>query len=322
LTVAVKKIIAPIADVIRRTRKENTIGNIRPEGNMKVQVPAKLTVYDPTDIARTTIRETTEENAHNGFIKGPVSLTVKDPEDVMRTTLKEINIHNQAPYINCKPQQPTSLRVYDPDDIAKTTIKELTEDANHMGFIQYREGLNPGAYSTTRVEMRPTHKQFNSNYYYTGTPSGDVGIGGGRGYLASRYKARNTIKQFLSDYEYTGSAGFYQPRQESYSAAYNAHLNPNKETISQGRAPTDTREKLTAGGDLVNLGFKKLETDRVNIREPSETFVFQAPPQKNNCGLTTVKQNLPEDVQRSRIDPDILNAFRSNPYSQSLASAV
>ena len=323
LTSNVKKLITPVVDVIRRTRKENFIGNIRPDGNMKAQIPSKLTVYDPNDVARTTIKETTEENAHSGFLKGPVSNTVKDPEDVARTTIKELSIHNTAPYINCKPQQPTSLRVYDPDDVARTTLKEMTEDANHTGFIQYRDGLHAGAYTSTRVDMRPTHKQFNSNYYYTGVPSAEVGKGGGRGYLAARYKAKNTIKQFLSDYEYSGGAGFYQPKQVSYSASYNAHLNPNKETISQGRAPTEVREKLAAGGDLVNLAYnRKIEGDRVNIREPSETFVFQAPPQKNMCGLTTVKQNLPEDVQRSRLDGDLLNAFRENPYTQSLNSAA
>lgn len=355
LTSNVKKLITPVVDVIRRTRKENFIGNIRPDGNMKAQIPSKLTVhdpndvarttvkettednshigfmkgrtaltvYDPNDVARTTIKETTEENAHSGFLKGPVSNTVKDPEDVARTTLKELNIHNTAPYINCKPQQPTSLRVYDPDDVARTTLKEMTEDANHMGFVQYRDGLHAGAYTSTRVDMRPTHKQFNTNYYYTGVPSAEVGKGGGRGYLAARYKAKNTIKQFLSDYEYSGGAGFYQPKQVSYSSAYNAHLNPNKETISQGRAPTEVREKLTAGGDMVNLAYnRKIEADRVNIREPAETFVFQAPPQKNMCGMTTVKQNLPEDVQRSRLDPDLLNAYRENPYTQSLSSAA
>ena len=67
---------------------------------------------------------------------------------------------------------------------------------------------------------------------------------------------------------------------------------------------------------------KKLETDRVNIREPAETAVFQAPPQKNNCGMTTIKQKLPEDVQRSRIAPDLLDAFKENPYTQSLQSAM
>jgi len=386
LTSNVKKLIAPFTDLFRKTRKENVIGNIRPEGNMGVQMPAKLTVHDPNDVARTTRKELNIHNEHDGFVSGPNKLTVHDPEDVARTTrkelnihnehdgfvsgpnkltvhdpeditrttrkelnihnehdgflrgpeksqawdpndiarttIKEMNIHNKAPYINLAPQQPNSLRVYDPEDIARTTIKELTEDNNHRGFVQMPDEYIPGGYISTNVTMRNTHKQFTSDYYYTGTPDGEVGKGGGRGYLASNYKARNTHKQFISDYEYSGSAGFYQPGQRSYSAEYAQRLNPNKEEVAMGRAPTQTGVKLNAGGDMVNIKFDKLESDQINIREPAETFVYSAPPQKNFCGMTTVKQSLPEQVQRARLDPDILDAYRSNPYTQSLQSAA
>jgi len=354
ITSNVKKLVTPLTDLFRKTRKENMIGNIRPDGNMNAQMPSKLTIHDPEDIARTTIKEQTihnnhegffkgpeaikvwdpedvarttikEQNIHNnheGFLKGPEANQVWDPEDVARTTIKEQNIHNKAPYANMKPQQPTSLRVYDPEDIARTTLKEMTEDNNHMGFMEAVDYTRPGGYISTNVSMRNTHKQFISDYYYSGHADGEVGKGNGRGYMAARYSAKNTDKQFLSDYEYTGIASGYKKREKSYGAEYNAILNPNKEIISQGREPTQNKEKLGAGGDLVNIHHKKLETDRINIREPSETSVYQAPPQKNNCGLTTIKQKLPEDVQRSRIEPDLLNAFRENPYTQSLMTAV
>jgi len=350
----VKKLIAPLSDLFRRTRKENVIGNIRPEGNMSAQMPSKLTIYDPEDIARTTRKELNIHNEHEGFLSGPEKPTIYDPEDIARTTrkeqnihnehegflkgpgkgkaydpediarttVKELNIHNNTPYINLRPQQPNSLRIYDPEDIARTTMKELTEDKNHMGFMQYPDGTAPGGYLSTNVSMRNTHKQFTSDYYYTGIPDGEVGKGSGRGYLAASYKARNTNKQFTSDYEYTGSAGFYQGRASSYGSAYNARLNPNKEEISRGREPTQSKEKLTVGGDFVNISHKKLDADRINIREPAETFVYTAPPQKNMCGMTMTRQTLPEDTQRSRIDPDILTAFRENPYTQSLTSSA
>jgi hypothetical protein len=318
----VKKLITPITDLFRRTRKENFIGNIRPEGNMNAQMPSKLTIHDPEDIARTTIKEQTIHNSHEGFIKGPEATQVWDPEDVARTTIKEQNIHNKSPYMNMKPQQPSSLRVYDPEDIARTTLKEMTEDNNHMGFFESIDYTKPGGYVSTNVSMRNTHKQFISDYYYTGHADGEVGKGNGKGYLSARYKAKNTHKQFISDYEYSGIAGGYKKKEKSYGAEYNARLNPNKEIISQGRKPTQEGQKFNSGGDLLNIQHKKLETDRINIREPAETSVYQAPPQKNSCGMTTIKQKLPEDVQRSRIDPDLLNAHRENPYTQSLQSSV
>lgn len=322
LTTTVKKIITPLTDLFRRTRKENFIGNMRPDGNMNAQMPSKITIYDPNDVARTTIKETNIHNNHEGFIKGEIKNQAHDPNDVARTTIKEMNIHNKAPHINMAPQQPRKLRVYDPEDIAKTTIKETTEDKNHVGFISRVENLNPGGYTSTNVSMKNTHKQFLTNYYYTGIADGEVGTGNGRGYLAASYEARNTHKQFLSDYEYAGHAKDSVEKSMSYADKYNARLNPNKEVISLGRAPTQNSVKVMAGQDHVNINHKKLESDQINIREPSESKVYDAPPQKNYCGLTSIKDKLPEDVQRDRINPDYLNAFRNNPYTQSLASAV
>ena len=44
---------------MKKTRKENIIGNPNPDGYMSVNVPNKQTIYDPNDIAKTTIKETT-----------------------------------------------------------------------------------------------------------------------------------------------------------------------------------------------------------------------------------------------------------------------
>ena len=322
LTSEVKKLIIPLQDKAKKTKKENFIGNIRPEGNMKAAMPPKITVKDPDDIARTTIKETTIHNTHDGFLSGNKKQIVYDPSDVARTTIKETNIHNNAPYINMAPQQPTNLRVYDPDDVPMTTMKETSIHNDHYGFIENSNLLNPGAYTTSNYRMRNTNKQFTSDYEYKGVANGDVETGGGRGYLTSRYKAKNTHKQFLSNHEYKGHAGFHTEKPKSYSDMYNARTNPNKEEISVGRSPTKQGTKVSVGEDLVNVQFKKLETDRINVREPAETAVYQSPPQTNRCGLTTMKDKLPENTQRNRINTDILSAFNQNPYTQSLASAV
>lgn len=99
-------------------------------------------------------------------------------------------------------------------------------------------------------------------------------------------------------------------------------MNPNKEEIALGREPTQESVKLSAGGDFYNIEHRRVESDQINIREPAETFIYSAAPQKNNCGLTKVKSKLPEDTNRERINPEILNAFRENPYTQSLASSA
>ncbi len=320
LTSEIKKIIAPITDIFRKTRKQNTIGNKRPEGNMKADLPSKPTVYDSDDIARTTIKETTIHNDHIGNVGiAEIKNQAFNYDDIAKTTIKETSIHN-SPSTNMTPQQPKSVHVYDPEDVPDTTLKEILHDSN-MGNIESPNVSKTGAYLTNNIKMKNTNKQFTSDHEYIGSADGDVGRGGGRGYLVNRYKAKNTHKQFLSNNEYSGNAESRDKRPMSYSSKYNARLNYTKEKIAKGRPPTKQSVKLNAGEDLVNVQFKKLESDRINIREPSEQRVFQTPPTKNDCGLTITKEKLAEDVQRSRIDPSLLRAYRENPYTQSLSSA-
>ena len=386
LSTSVKKLITPIVDFFRRTRKENFIGNIRPDGNMNARMPSKQTIYDPNDTARTTIKEQTEDNEYQGSLKGNNKQTINDPNDtakttikeqtedneyqgtltgnnkltvndpndiarttikeqfidndylgqyggakqgkvydpndIARTTIKEQNIHNNAPYINMNPQQPRSTRIYDPDDITRTTMKEVTIDNEHIGFVSSQQTYKSGGYTSTSVDMKNTNRQFITDWYYQGIADGEVGTGGGRGYLATHYDAKNTNRQFLNDWEWEGPAKAYYNSPSSYTSMYNAHMNPNREEIALGREPTQESVKLNAGGDFVNVEHRRIEGDQINIREPTETFVYGAPPQKNNCGLTRTKSKLPEDTQRSRINPEILNAFKENPYTQSLSSAA
>jgi len=321
LTLTVKKLITPIVDFFRRTRKENFIGNMRPDGNMSAAMPSKQTVYDPNDIMRTTLKEQNIDNDYIGQLKGPNQNTVYDPNDIARTTIKEQNIHNNAPYINMNPQQPRSVRVYDPEDIAKTTLKEVTIDNDYLGQVSNQQSLKAGGYISTSVDMKNTNRQFLTDWYYQGIADGETGTGPGRGYLAARYEAKNTNRQFLNDWEWEGPAKSIVNNPQSYDDMYNARMNPNREEIALGREPTQESVKLMSGMDTINIEHRRIEGDQINIREPAETFIYNAPPQKNNCGLTRVKSKLPEDTIRSRINPDILDAYKENPYTQSLSSS-
>jgi len=131
---AVKAIISPLQDKMKRTKKQNIEGNPNPNGYMAPNIPNKLTSYDPNDVAKTTIKETTEINNHSGSIDaGPIKLTVYDPNDIARTTIKETTETNN--HTGSIDAGPIKLTVYDPNDIAKTTIKETTEINNHTGSI-------------------------------------------------------------------------------------------------------------------------------------------------------------------------------------------
>lgn len=58
---SVSAAIAPVMDVIRPSRKENTIGTLRPYQNAGARV-SETYVYDPKNKAQTTHRETTEKS--------------------------------------------------------------------------------------------------------------------------------------------------------------------------------------------------------------------------------------------------------------------
>ena len=80
-------------DESRPTRRGETIGNIQQSGNATgyaSSAPA-ITVWDPSDIARTTVREGTIHNDRFGIMAiadGPTRLTAYDPDDIARPTQK------------------------------------------------------------------------------------------------------------------------------------------------------------------------------------------------------------------------------------------
>jgi hypothetical protein len=318
----VQSIVMPVLDMLRETRKENFVGNNRPEGNMSAAMPKKLTVYDPNDILRTTIKETTIDNGHMGF-HGPTTgakLSVYDPNDVLRTTIKETNIENAAPHINLATTGPKALTVYDPDDVMRTTVKETTIDNDYLGQIQGVERRNEG-YVLANMLPRNTQKQFLSDNYYQGHADAQSGTGNGRGYLVNKYEAKATQKQFISDYYYQGHASHATTSAPtSYASGYNARITSKKDKLSVGRSPTDSNVKMAVGKDMINHQNKKIEADVINVREPYEDKLYSIPPQQNQCGVTVVKDRLSEDVNRERINPDNLKAFKENPYTQSLNS--
>ena len=58
---AMGAVVAPLLDMLRPSRRENTIGNLRPYENASSKVPLSY-IFNPADRAATTIRETTENS--------------------------------------------------------------------------------------------------------------------------------------------------------------------------------------------------------------------------------------------------------------------
>ena len=321
LTSAVKALSAPLLDVFKFSKKEYTVDNKNQTGNIERGV-RKQTIYDPNDVARTTLKEQLIHDASTGTNtpQQPSKLTVYDPEDIARTTMREI-IDPMDTELNMK-RAAYKQTIYDPEDVAKTTIKEQTIDEKRSGNLNRLEDVGPGAYVSTEYDAKNTHKQFTSdnNYYGSGY------VKQKEAFNASEHEVKDTQKQFISDNDYTGIAGpGDNDKAMSYEDMYNACISDVKEMVLEGREPTKSSTKMAQGGDSINIEVLKRERDRESKRlHNNQNKVYQDTPSNsklnNQCKLTGNKDTLKQNIQLERTESEILNSFNKNPYTQPLDS--
>ena len=103
---------------------------------------------------------------------------------------------------------------------------------------------------------------------------------------------------------------------QNYDYVYNQRNNVNK----------DTTNRLNHGNaknfnNYENINIKTNECDRNNNRMWVPTDAPKIPQSSNYYGnLNTMPQQYDENTINQRMAPDILTAFKNNPYTQSLSS--
>jgi hypothetical protein len=129
-----------------------------------------------------------------------------------------------------------------------------------------------------------------------------------------------TSKKETVLFEHTGNAQGSTLQGMAQDQYLRAELNPNKEEISRGRPPTFESVKLANGVDSINMDIHKIENDYFNHRINGVTHVFQEIPTDNTCKFTRDKDTLNNDTISNRIEGDLLDPFKHNPYTHSLHS--
>lgn len=331
-------------DVARTTIKETSIHNEH-TGQINSGV-RKGVVYDPNDVARTTIKETSIHNEYSSNIqnmnRGNV---VYDPDNVARTTIKETNIHNKHSG-NLGKNAPSRGVVYDPSNIPKTTVKETTIMNKRKANMRNRPGTytksgdkakttikqttllenavgqaamtRNDAYLSTDVNVPDTIRQHTS-VQYIGDPTGSK-LGA---YEVTDVDAPNTMRQFTSDIEYFGTAGEVNPSPMSYEDIYNAEIKALRGTTDKGYTPNPGGVNEVVDANTLNVTTKKIgdiQNDYINERGVQATKVYNSIPQMNHLNVTQDKNTVPNEGLADRINPDLLDAFKSNPYTQNLNS--
>ena len=99
---------------------------------------------------------------------------------------------------------------------------------------------------------------------------------------------------------------------------YNASLNSNKQHIAKGRKPMGRNVKLVNGKDKLAVLHKK-QMSAVNAERVEKGLVYSVPP-TNDKKVYNLKVGLSNEINDDRIDPNLLEAYRNNPYTHSLHS--
>jgi hypothetical protein len=309
----------PLQDTARSTRAELLVDNIRGAGNFTAMgggLPSKMTTYDPNDVAKTTIKETTIDNDWLGTaapVGAQPKMKVYDPNDTARVTTKETTIDNDWMGGAAPTSAQPKMTVYDPNDVARTTIKETTIDNDWIGAAT---GANQAQKLTVydpddiaRVTGRNTLAAWDV-YRNFGTQVPEKAT------IRVQDGVRSTTKASISAKSaYTGIAVSDAKQESSRVAATNMRHYAQRENISKGRAPTNSGTKIFNGENYVKMQYKKIVSDSINDRTPVYDRVSSEIPGAEVIGIQRPRATLKLDVDASRNQPEIITALDSNPYT-------
>ena len=173
-------------------------------------------------------------------------------------------------------------QIFNPADRTKTTIREMTEAELDCNHMNV-QSQNANAYLVS--EHQPVNLQRDTtNISHTGT---------------------------------AGSSGFTATK--SYEAEYKQRNNVNKTQVNR---PNQGGTQMFNQND--NITISKRDGDRDNNRwwVPSSggTAGITARATNDNIGRVKVSESYDQNINTDRIAPELLSAFKTNPYTQSLSS--
>ena len=214
-------------------------------------------------------------------------------------------------------QEMTSAFIYDPLDIPKTTIKEL--DVTKTTLLNAYMNQN-SAYQVTDVQATNTSRQFSGSTNYIGGSDRQTNSAGA--YNSTEYMDIPTQRQSISHTNYSGTAkvasGGKPVSIENYQ---NAEITAKHEELLEGRDPTLSGQKVFVGKEsVVSMEHSKTEVEDSRVNATTRTNTIYQPMTEDAFTKVPV-ENKVEAIQQ-RNEPDILTAFKENPYTQSLNSVA
>jgi hypothetical protein len=136
------------------------------------------------------------------------------------------------------------------------------------------------------------------------------------GYLVNEHQPIANQRDTLNHDHLMGVSSKYGNRQ--YDSAYRQNTNDVKETTIVNRTNLGNAKHFNP---QMNVSISKLESDRLNNRVNAPQSVIANGPSMQTHGLLNAPQYY-EQPRNDRISPDLLTAFKQNPYTHSLSSVA
>ena len=250
-------------------------------------------------------RDVTSERTYEGNLLSNVpDLTVQLQDDIKRT-VKETTLDPANPdgFFSMEEKRPEERL----KDLPKTTVNE-TVNYEHNGIVSGPEGQTDND-QYSRADLKVCN-----HFEYTGNARGSTLE------TTNQDQYSRADLKVCNHFEYTGNAQGSTVQEMAQDQYYRADLNINKEIIAQGREPTRESTKLVNGGDIMNVDIKKIESDYFTHHQTGVDRVYQVIPQDQPCEYTRDKDTLDNDKLAYRIEGDLLDPFKHNPYTHSLHS--
>ena len=173
-----KAMVLPIMDVLRPSKKQNVIGNMRPTGNASGKYGVgNNTVWNPADKARTTIKEQTIKNDYitqGGTNYNGAHITAK------HTPVNQNRDSTTVPYTGSSSAAMQNARVYNAEYNA-----ELNPNKEQISKVNRFNQGNGALFSATQNVCNLANKasmpdQLNPNFTKRNANAGNIGAMSGR----------------------------------------------------------------------------------------------------------------------------------------------
>jgi hypothetical protein len=217
-------------------------------------------------------------------ISSIVKATISPIIDTLRPTKKYNTIGNSRGPGNAGTSVPTGT-VFNPADRTRTTIREMTEHGTGHQFVGnqsiLKNRVESGYITNENIPVLQQRDTTNTSHI---------------GNMGNTHSTSNPL---------------------IYDTAYNANL-IDKSTISLGRNPTNSNVKLYTAHENMNVSINKSDKKEQEIIGGNPSVSSSYTPIKDNMGVMSVKNTQLDNKHNQRFNPELLDAFRKNPYTQSL----